>query len=56
LNGPATACYGFRVKGRIQVEGARGYRNRNFDRGRFTCYVQGGDRPQVDFRGIRGLR
>ncbi|MEO1219797.1 MAG: hypothetical protein AAFY42_00405 [Pseudomonadota bacterium] len=47
--------YGFRVKGRIQVEGARGYRGQNFDRGRFTCYFDRGNRPQVDFRGIRGL-
>ncbi|MCK0128030.1 hypothetical protein [Erythrobacter sp. F6033] len=45
--------YGFRVKGRIQVEGARGYRA---DRGKFTCYVDGRGRPQVDFNGIRGLR
>ncbi|MEM1053066.1 MAG: hypothetical protein AAGI28_13335 [Pseudomonadota bacterium] len=47
--------YGFRVKGRIQVEGARGYRGRDFDRGRFTCYFERGNRPQIDFRGIRGL-
>ena len=47
--------YGFRVKGRIQVEGQRGYRGRDFDRGRFTCYVERGNRPQIDFRGIRGL-
>ena len=52
--------YGWRIKGRIQVEGLRGrgygYGNRGFDRGKFTCYVQRGDRPQIDFRGIRGLR
>ena len=52
--------YGFRVRGRIQVEGLRGngyrYGNRGFDRGRFTCYADGRGRPQVDFRGIRGLR
>ena len=51
--------YGFRVKGRIQVEGLRGrgygYGNQGFDRGRFTCYVERGNRPQIDFRGIRGL-
>ena len=47
--------YGFRVKGRIQVEGNRGYRGRDFDRGRFTCWFDGRGRPQVDFRGIRGL-
>ena len=48
--------YGFRVKGRIEVEGARGYRGRNYDRGRFTCYFERGSRPQIDFRGIDGLR
>ncbi len=49
--------YGLRIRGRIQVEGQRGYgyRGRDFDRGRFTCYVERGSRPQVDFRGIRGL-
>ncbi len=51
--------YGFRVRGRIQVEGLQGrgygYGNRGFDRGRFTCYVERGSRPQIDFRGIRGL-
>jgi len=51
--------YGYRVKGRIQVEGLRGhgygYGNRGYDRGRFTCYVERGNRPQVDFRKIRGL-
>lgn len=48
--------YGFRVKGRIQVEGNRGFRGRDFDRGRFTCWFDGRGRPQVEFRGIRGLR
>lgn len=48
--------YGLRVKGRIQVEGSRGYRGRNYDRGRFTCYADGRGRPQVEFSGIRGLR
>ena len=51
--------YGFRVKGRIQVEGLRGtgygYGNRGFDRGRFTCWFDGRGRPQVEFRGISGL-
>lgn len=47
--------YGFRVKGRIEVQGARGYRGRDFDRGRFTCFIDGRGRPQVDFSGIRGL-
>ena len=48
--------YGFRVKGRIIVEGGRGYGRGYQDRGRFTCYVQRGTRPQVNFRKIRGLR
>lgn len=47
---------GFRVKGRIQVEGSRGYNRSNFDRGRFTCYTDGRGRPQIDFSGVRGLR
>ncbi len=47
--------YGFRVKGRIQVEGNRGYRGRDYDRGRFTCWFDGRGRPQVEFRNIRGL-
>ena len=50
--------YGLRVKGRIEVDGSRGYgyRHRGYDRGRFTCYVDGRGRPQVEFSGIRGLR
>lgn len=55
--------YGYRVDGRIEVEGGhgyrdrhRGYRDRGYDRGRFKCYVDGRGRPQVEFRGIRGLR
>ncbi|MEO1489549.1 MAG: hypothetical protein AAFR88_08980 [Pseudomonadota bacterium] len=46
---------GFRVSGRIQVEGNRKFR-RNFDRGRFTCYFDGRGRPLIDFDGVRGLR
>ena len=46
---------GFRVSGRIQVEGNRNFR-RNFDRGRFTCYFDGRGRPFIDFDGVRGLR
>lgn len=46
---------GLRVKGRIEVQGNRGYRGNNFDSGRFTCFADGRGRPQVDFRGIRGL-
>ena len=57
--------YGFRVKGRMQVEDGRGYgygygdryRSRgSYDRGKFTCYVDGRGRPQIEFSGIRGLR
>ncbi len=48
--------YGFRVKGRIVVEGGRGYGRGYSDRGRFTCFVERGNRPQVNFRKIRGLR
>ncbi|MGY6551643.1 MAG: hypothetical protein ACXIT4_07060 [Erythrobacter sp.] len=47
---------GFRVRGTIDVQGARGFGNRNFDRGRFTCFDDGRGRPIVEFRGIRGLR
>jgi len=47
--------YGFRIKGRMQVEGSHRYRRRDFDRGRFTCRV-GRGRPEIDFRGIPGLR
>ncbi|QUL38409.1 hypothetical protein [Erythrobacter sp. JK5] len=47
---------GFRVKGRIEVGGSRGYRGRDFDRGRFTCWFDGRGRPQVDFKNLRGLR
>ncbi|MEO1729994.1 MAG: hypothetical protein AAFR64_04580 [Pseudomonadota bacterium] len=46
---------GFRVEGRIEVEGNRNFR-RNFDRGRFTCYFDGQGRPFIDFDGVRGLR
>ncbi len=48
--------YGFRVQGRLQVQGSNNYRGRVSDRGRFTCYIESGNRPQIDFRGIRGLR
>lgn len=50
--------YGFRIKGRIEVDGARtyNYRQRGYDRGKFTCYAEGRGRPQINFDGIRGLR
>jgi len=50
--------FGFRVEGRIVVEGRRGWggRGRDFDRGRFTCRLDGRGAPLIDFDGIRGLR
>jgi hypothetical protein len=45
--------YGWRVKGRIEVQGARGYRG---DSGKFTCDLSRGRVVDLDFRGIRGLR
>lgn len=59
---------GWRVEGRIVVDGARnydrrGYNNRNYDRrgynadsGRFTCDISRGRVFDIDYRGIRGLR
>jgi len=47
--------YGFKVKGRIVVEENYRFR-RNFDRGRFTCRLDGRGRPRIDFDGVRGLR
>ncbi|MEL6738530.1 MAG: hypothetical protein AAFO28_06350 [Pseudomonadota bacterium] len=46
---------GFRVKGRIEVQGNPRFR-RNFDRGRFTCFLDGRGRPIIDFDSVRGLR
>ena len=48
--------YGLKIKGRLEVQGGRGYRGRDFDRGRFTCRIGRGGRPEIDFDGIRGLR
>ena len=45
---------GFRIKGRIEVDDARRFRGRDFDRGRFTCRV-GRGRPDIEFHGVRGL-
>jgi hypothetical protein len=45
--------YGWRVKGRIEVQGAPGYRG---DSGKFTCDLSRGRVVDLDFRGIRGLR
>jgi len=46
---------GFKVRGRIVVEDNFRFR-RNFDRGRFTCRIDGRGRPRIDFDGVRGLR
>ncbi len=46
---------GFRVQGRIAVEGSPRWGGRRSDAGRFTCYIDGRGAPQIDFRGIRGL-
>ena len=61
--------YGWRVKGRISVDDARGYNDRNqrgyrhdarYNRGRqdtgsFTCDIQRGRVVDIDYNGIRGL-
>jgi hypothetical protein len=46
---------GFRVKGRIAVEGSPRWGGRRADRGNFTCYFDGRGAPQVEYSGIRGL-
>ncbi len=48
--------YGFRVEGRIAVQGNPRWGGRGVDRGRFTCRFDGRGAPLVEFRGIRGLR
>ncbi len=64
--------YGWRVKGRIMVDGnyrggrydRNGYRDRNNryqrwndrDSGSFTCHIERGRVARLDFSGIRGLR
>jgi len=48
--------YGFRVEGRIAVQGNPRWGGRNYDQGRFTCRLDGRGAPQIDFDGIRGLR
>ena len=57
---------GFRVKGRIAVQDTygrgyrgnyrRGYNNRDWDEGRFTCDFRRGRVVDIDYRGIRNLR
>ncbi|MFC4291051.1 hypothetical protein ACFOWX_01335 [Sphingorhabdus arenilitoris] len=54
--------YGYAVKGRLTVNS--GYRDRydrygrggyrNYDSGKFTCYVERGRVVDIDYRGIRG--
>jgi hypothetical protein len=46
----------FRVRGVVEVQGSPGFAGRNFDRGRFNCFVDGRGRPFIEFGGIRGLR
>ncbi len=46
---------GFRVKGRIAVEGSPRWGGRRSDRGNFTCFLDGRGAPQIDFNGVRGL-
>jgi hypothetical protein len=48
--------HGFRVKGRIAVEGSPRWGGRRSDRGNFTCHTDGRGAPQVNFSGVRGLR
>ena len=60
--------YGWRVKGRIEVQNGgrydrydrydrrdRRYGNRSRDAGKFTCYIERGRVSRVDYSGIRGL-
>ncbi len=46
----------FRVRGVMEVQGSPGFAGRNFDRGRFNCFIDGRSRPFIEFGGIRGLR
>lgn len=51
--------YGWRVKGRIIVQDNNyrgryhrsGYRQ-DYDRGKFTCYIEPGNRPEISFRNL----
>lgn len=53
---------GWRVKGRIQVDGSNGYYNRGrydrrgYDSGSFKCDINRGRVVDIDFSGVRGLR
>ncbi|GAB5349354.1 hypothetical protein [Alteriqipengyuania sp. 357] len=56
---------GWNITGRIEVDGARGYRDQRRgydrrgydrgDRGRFSCQIRRGRVVDIDYRGIRGL-
>lgn len=48
--------FGFRIQGRIEVGDGGRWGGRDFDRGRFTCRLDGRGAPIVNFDGIRGLR
>ncbi|MFN4239515.1 MAG: hypothetical protein ACK4E5_02610 [Erythrobacter cryptus] len=48
--------FGFRIEGRIEVGDGGRWGGRGFDRGRFTCRLDGRGAPLIDFDGIRGLR
>ena len=54
--------YGYEVKGRLVVDGQRGYDRydrrgyRRADEGKFTCDVSRGRVVDIDYSGIRGLR
>lgn len=59
--------YGWRVKGRMEVENRGGrydrydrrdrrYSSRGRDAGNFTCYIDRGRVSKVNYSGIRGLR
>lgn len=48
--------FGFRIQGRIEVGDGGRWGGRGYDRGRFTCRLDGRGAPLVNFDGIRGLR
>lgn len=46
--------YGYRIKGRIVVQDyGRGYRDRDYDKGKFTCIVDRGRVVDMDYSGIK---
>ena len=48
--------FGFRIEGRIEVGDGGRWGGRGYDRGRFTCRLDGRGAPLINFDGIRGLR